>query len=94
MAKMDCGDACGAVAFATLEPALFLMAADTANRRPGPDHVELLRQALGAARASVVATSYALITSADNVRLGSRGIPVAVSIASAKPGQSARRINP
>jgi hypothetical protein len=66
MAEMDRSDAIGEAAFAAMETVVFLMRAMDGPR--GPERLELLRQALASARATVVAAGYALTTAADAER--------------------------
>jgi hypothetical protein len=70
MDKMDRNDPIGEATFSALETATLLISF-TEPPSGGVDFggLELLRQALGAARASVVATSYALTASADAERM-------------------------
>jgi hypothetical protein len=72
MAKMDRGDALDEATFTAMETVMFLMRVEEARiERPGFEHHELLRQALAAARATVVVTGYALTTFADAERMSS-----------------------
>jgi hypothetical protein len=66
MAKMDRGDALDEAAFAAMETVIFLMRAMDGPH--GPERVELLRQALASARATVVAAGYILTTTVDTER--------------------------
>jgi hypothetical protein len=70
MAKMDRGDALGEARFAAMETVVSLMRAGDGYAGEGnSESLELLRQALASARATVVAAAYALTTSADATRM-------------------------
>jgi hypothetical protein len=66
MVGMDRHDALGEATFAAMETVISLRRA--AAGCVGADHLELLREALGSARATVVAAGYALTASLDAVR--------------------------
>ena len=67
MEQMDRGDALGEATFAAMETVVFLVRAGDGVH--SPDRLESLRQALGAARATVVAAGYTLTTAADAERM-------------------------
>ncbi len=70
MERMNRSDALEEATFAAMETVISLMrAADGQSHRHSVEHLELLRQALASARATVVAAGYVLATSADAARM-------------------------
>lgn len=67
MAEMNRGDALGEAAVAAMETVVLLMRA--MDGAQGSEHLELLREALASARATVVATGYGLSEATDAKRL-------------------------
>lgn len=79
MQEMDRGDALDEARFAAMETVVSLMrAGDEYPVQGGSERLELLRQALGSARATVVAAAYALTSSTDAMRIetSARAAPV------------------
>jgi hypothetical protein len=68
--KLDRGDPLDEAIFSAAETVLLLTnAAGTPSGPPDLERIELLRQALASARATVVAAGYALTTFADGERM-------------------------
>lgn len=70
MEKMDRGDALDEARFAAMETVMSLIrAGDGPEAGRSSERLELLRQALASARATVVTAAYALTASADASRM-------------------------
>jgi hypothetical protein len=70
MEQMERNEALDEAAFASMETVVLLMgAADYSDGDYCLEHLELLRQALGSARATVVAAGYVLTTFEDATRM-------------------------
>jgi hypothetical protein len=70
MEKMDRSDALDEARFAAMETVVSLLRADDGCAgRLSHEGLELLREALASARATVVAAAYALTTSTDAIRM-------------------------
>ena len=68
--KLNRGDPLDEAIFSAAETVMFLTsAAGTPSSLPDRERIELLRQALASARATVVAAGYALIAFADGERM-------------------------
>jgi hypothetical protein len=75
MDKVDRSDPVGEATFSALETAALLLSSAKPLSSGDLEHLELLRQALGAARASVAAASYALTVSADREQVAGSLVP-------------------
>ena len=68
MPELNRHDPLDEAAFAAIETVVYLLLAR--NERDGPDSMQSMRQALGSARATVIAAGFALSVTADASRSG------------------------